>query len=137
MSVCKVQHLIQAAQFIQDAQAGYACDYCSKRQPLVFNEGKVCVEGLQRLSACHRDDLVNEMRKRHAMRIMCDPYGRSCVREVVENMNFRSYARRDDIPSAESIKTCQALSLFGRNYIDVVQCLIDRQQTVYSTVFYN
>ena len=32
------QNIVEAAQFGQDAQPGYACDYCSKRQPMAFNE---------------------------------------------------------------------------------------------------
>ena len=30
--------IIEAAQQAQDSQAGYACDYCTKRQPMAFNE---------------------------------------------------------------------------------------------------
>ena len=37
--------LIEAAQVAQDAQAGYACDYCTKRQPCAFNEAKECSKG--------------------------------------------------------------------------------------------
>ena len=32
-------------QMAQDAQAGYACDYCTKRQPMAFNEVKECCKG--------------------------------------------------------------------------------------------
>ena len=35
--------IIVAAQVAQDAQAGYACDYCSKRQPMAFQEVKQCI----------------------------------------------------------------------------------------------
>ena len=41
--------IIQAAQCAQDAQAGYACDYCNKRQPMAFNEVKECCKGHQDL----------------------------------------------------------------------------------------
>ncbi len=57
------------------------------------------------------------------------------MRAAVENTNLRAYARDDDITSAESIKTCQTVSLFGKNYVDVVERLNDRKQTLNSTVF--
>ena len=37
--------IVEAVQCSQDAQAGYACDYCSKRQPMAFNEVKECCKG--------------------------------------------------------------------------------------------
>ena len=42
--------IIQAAQVAQDAQAGYACDYCNKRQPMAFNEVKECCKGHRSLT---------------------------------------------------------------------------------------
>ena len=93
----KEKDLIEATQIAQDAQAGYACDYCSKRQPLAFNECKECVKGLQRLSERYRDDPLNKLGKRYAMRIMSDAYGKCCVRAAVENTNLLAYAREDDI----------------------------------------
>ena len=116
---CKEEDLIEATQIAQDAQAGYACDYCNKRQPLAFNECKECVKGLQRLSEKHGDDPLNKLGKRYAMRIMSDAYGKSCVRGAAENTNLRAYARSDDITLAESIQTCQTVSFFGRNYVDL------------------
>ena len=35
--VCE-DEIVRAAQVAQDAQAGYACDYCTKRPPMAFNE---------------------------------------------------------------------------------------------------
>ena len=32
--------IVSDAQIAQDAQAGYACDYCTKRPPMAFNEVK-------------------------------------------------------------------------------------------------
>ena len=108
----KEKDLVEATQIAQDAQAGYACDYCSKRQPLAFNACKEWVKGLQRLTERYRDDPLNKLGKRYAMRIMSDAYGRSCVRAAVENTNLRAYAKSNDITSAESIQTCQAVSFF-------------------------
>ena len=39
--------LIEACQVAQDAQAGYACDYSNKRQPMAFIEGKEWCKGHQ------------------------------------------------------------------------------------------
>jgi len=42
--------IIESAQVAQDAQAGYACDYCNKRQPMALNEVKECCKGHQDLT---------------------------------------------------------------------------------------
>ena len=42
--------VIRAAQVAQDAQAGYACDYCNKRQPMASNEAKERPSRIKRAS---------------------------------------------------------------------------------------
>ena len=42
---------IEAAQIAQDAQGGHACDYCTKQQPMAFNEVKESCKGHQNVSA--------------------------------------------------------------------------------------
>ena len=42
--------VVHAAQQAQYAQAGYACDYCTKGQPCAFNEVKSCCKGHTNLS---------------------------------------------------------------------------------------
>ena len=108
------KELIEATQVAQDAQAGYACDYINKRQPLAFNECKECVKGLRQLSDRYKDDPLNKLGKRYAMRITSDAYGRCCVRAAVENTHLRAYSKASgaDITCAESIKTCQTVSFF-------------------------
>ena len=46
---CDDNSIICAAQISQDAQTGYACDYCTKRQAMAFNEMKECCKGHQDL----------------------------------------------------------------------------------------
>ena len=46
----KEDEVVLAAQIAQDAQVGYACDYCTKHQPMAFNEVKECCKGHQSLS---------------------------------------------------------------------------------------
>ena len=41
--------MIEVTQMAQDSQLGYACDYCTKRQPMGFNEVRECCNGLQAL----------------------------------------------------------------------------------------
>ena len=64
--------IIQACQASQDAQAGYACDYCNKRQPMAFNEVKECCKGHDNLSEKLRGESLTYIGKRHATRLMCD-----------------------------------------------------------------
>ena len=59
------------------------------------------------------------------MRLMSDAYGKGIVRAQVENTNLRAYATQSDVTSAESFKTCPAVSFFGQNYVDVVENLND------------
>ena len=105
--------MVEATQIAQDAQAGHACDYCSKRQPMAFNECREACKGHRKLAATISAEPLNRVGKRHAMRIMSDAYGKGIVRAQVENNNLRAYAKEHDITSAESIKTCQTVSFLG------------------------
>ena len=127
--------MVEATQIAQDAQAGYACDYCSKRQPMAFNECKEACKGHRKLAEKIGKEPLNRVGKRHAMRIMSDAYGKGIVRAQVENTNLRAYAKDNDITSAESIKTCMTVSFVGRNYVEVVENLNDKKLAANSTVF--
>jgi hypothetical protein len=91
--------IIESAQFAQDAQAGYACDYCTKRLPMAFNEVQECCKGHMTLAAKVTREPINRQGKRHAIRLMNDLNGRGIVRGQVENTNLRAYykKRRSDI----------------------------------------
>ena len=52
------EEMILASQLAQDAQAGYACDYCNKRQPMAFSEVKECLKGLRGLGQRMEDNLT-------------------------------------------------------------------------------
>ena len=106
--------MIEATQIAQYAQAGYACDYCTKRQPMAFNECMECVKGHRQLASDLRQELVNRQGKRHAMRLISDAYGKGIVRAQVENTNLRAYAKKSDVTSAESFKTCKTEMFLGR-----------------------
>eukprot|EP00959_Pyramimonas_sp_CCMP1952_P365375 7652367-Pyramimonas_sp.AAC.1 len=68
--------IIKVAQVAQDAQAGCACDYCTKRQPMAFHEVKECCKGIEKLGRQLQGENVNRIGKRVAHRIMSDAYGK-------------------------------------------------------------
>ena len=119
--------IVRAAQVAQDAQAGYACDYCNKRQPMAFNEIKECCKGLQDLSSRIGGERINYVGKRHASRLMSDAYGKGIVRGQVENTNLRVNGKDNAVTHAETFRTCQTETFFGREYMNMVELLNDRQ----------
>ena len=64
--------VVTAAQVAQDAQAGYACDYCNKRQPVACNEVKEWCKGHSSLSQQVANERRNYIGKRHTTRLMSD-----------------------------------------------------------------
>ena len=88
--------MVEAMQMAQDAQAGYACDCCTKRQPMAFDKVKECCKGHNALAAHFRQEPLQRQGTRHATRIMSDAYGKGIgkgiVRGHVENTNLRAYA---------------------------------------------
>ena len=117
--------IIKVAQIAQDAQAGYACDYCTKRQPMAFHEVKECCKGIEKLGRQLQGETTNRFGKRVANRIMSDAYGKGIVRGQVECANLRAFARTDDVTAAESLKSCETTAFYGREYVDLVERLAD------------
>ena len=107
--------IIQAAQVAQDAQAGYACDYSNKRQPMRFNEVKECCKGHTVMAETIAREPVNTQGKRHAVRIMNDLYGEGIVRGQVENAILLAYSRKDGVTAAEASMTCRTNGFYCRN----------------------
>ena len=101
------QTMINAAQVAQDAQAGYACDYQNKRQPMACNEIKECCKGHAVLGKQVARQRVSKIAKRHASRLMSDAYGKGIVRGQVEIASLRVHAREDDVTFAEAPRTSQ------------------------------
>ena len=120
--------MVQAAQCSQDAQAGYACDYCNKRQPMAFNAVKECCKGHVNLGGKLSGRKLNYIGKRHASRLMSDAYGKGIVRGQAENTNLRANNKENAVTHAESFRTCQTEAFYGREYLDLVQLLNDRRQ---------
>ena len=122
----KEADIIKAFQVAQDAQAGYACDYSNKRQPLAFNEIRECCKGHSDLNAKLNGESVNYIGKRHAMRLMSDAYGKGIVRGQVECANLRANNKEATVTHAESFRTSQTQAFYGREFCDLVQELNDR-----------
>ena len=118
--------IIEAAQVAQDAQAGYACDYCTKRQPMAFNEVKECCKGHMTLAANIAREPINKQGKRHAIRLINDLNGKGIVRGQVENSNLRAYSKKGCVTAAEAIMTAFSEAFYGRNYVDVIEALQDK-----------
>ena len=126
--------MVEAMQVAQDAQAGYACDYCTKRLPMAFNDVKECCKGYSTSAENISQEALQHQGKRHATRNMNDAYGKGIVRGQVENTNLCAYSIANDVTSTESIKTCKTVSLSGANYVDVIQRLNDRVVAARNTV---
>ena len=123
---CLKQHddmIIEAAQVGQDAQAGYACGYCTKLQPMAFNDVKECCKGHRTLSTQTATEHINRIGRRHAIRSTSEADGKGTVRGEVENTNLRAYSKSHDVSSAEAIHTSLATFLFGREFENMVQIL--------------
>ena len=88
------EFVVTAAQIAQDAQAGYDCDYCNKRQPVGCNEVKEWCKGHSALPQQAARERRNYIGKRHATRLMCDARKEGIVRSHVESTNLR--ARHSD-----------------------------------------
>ena len=86
--------IIESAQIAQDAQAGYACDYCTKRQPMAFNEVKECCKGHMTLAAKIAQEPINKQGRRQAIRLINDLNNKGIVRGQVENTNLRAYYKK-------------------------------------------
>jgi len=127
--------MVEACQCSQDAQAGYACDYCSKRQPMAFNEVKECCKGHCSLNESLAGERVNYIGKRHATRFMSDAYGKGIVRGQAENTNLRAYSHVNDVTFAETMKTSRCVAFHGKEYLQMVERLNDAKTEEHSTAF--
>jgi len=120
--------IIMAAQLAQDAQAGYACDYSNKRQPMAFNEVKECCKGHSDLSARLQGQSINKVGKRHALRLMSDAYGKGIVRGQTENRNLCANHKENDVTHAETFRTSPTEAFMGREYVSTIELLNDKRR---------
>ena len=72
--------------------------------------------------------------KRHASRLMSDAYGKGIVRGQAECTNLRAYSTANDVIHAETFRTSQTESFYGKEYVNVVEGLSYRKPTVDKTI---
>ena len=119
----------------QDAQAGYACDYCNKRQPMAYNEVKECCKGHEDLSEQIRGEPVSVCGKRHMNRLVSDSYGKAVVRSQTECTLLRTGYKENAVTAAETFRTAQTESFFGREDVQTVERLNDGVTTKQSRAY--
>ena len=98
--------IIDIVQNNQNAQAGYACDYCAKNQALAFNEVCQCCKGYETLTKKLSGESKNHLAGRLRKRLLSDALGKGIVRGQVENTNLRVHGKDHDVTAAECFRTC-------------------------------
>ncbi len=106
-----------AAQVAQDAQVGYTCDYQNKRNPIAVHEVKEWMKGHAVLTEQLKGESTAYIGRRHAQRLVSDLYGKGIVRGSVECTNLLTHCTRQDVTSAEMIKTARTATFPGSAYV--------------------
>ena len=106
-----VWSLALQAQRTQAAQAGYACDYMNKRNPIAVHEVNAWMAGQQHLYEELKDTKTGYLGARAAKRLITDCYGRGVVRGAVESTKLILDSQHSDPTHAESIKTAQVADI--------------------------
>jgi len=104
---------IEAAQYAQDAQIGYSCDYQSKRSARSCNETKEYVKGHKDIHTALVDKPIRVIGKRHVTRLCSDAYGKGIVRSLQESTNLRVCSKDSDVLFAESFRTSGTVAFPG------------------------
>ena len=119
-----------AAQRAQDAQTGYACDYCGKNQPMAYKEIKEFRKGHQNLHAAHAQEAPGKLGRRHVSRFLSDAYCKGIVRGQVECCNLRATYQETYAVAAESLRTSATVAFPGAQYLAFVKQVQDRTNAV-------
>ena len=114
-----------AAQRAQDAQTGYACDYCSKSQPMAYKEIQEFRKGHQQLHEKFGTEAPQKLGRRHVSRFLSDAYCKGVVRGQVECCNLRASYREDYAVAAECMRTSRTVSFMGAQYLGLVEQLVE------------
>ena len=121
-----------AVQRAQDAQTGYCSDYCAKNQPMAFHEIREFQKGHCKLHTeiLQRGDSLENVGKRHAMRIMSDAYCKGIVRGQVECCNLRANHVEETAVAAERITTAVMQDFPGHAFLNAVRRQADKEDAV-------
>ena len=122
-----VWSLALQAQRTQAAQAGYACDYMNKRNPIAVHEVNAWMAGQQRLYEELKDTKTGYLGARAAKRLMTDCYGRGVVRGAVESTKLILDSQHSDPTHAESIKTAQVTEISLHFPMELLKHIADRR----------
>ena len=121
-----LRELTQQAQVNQAAQAGYACDYQNKRNPIAVNEVQEWRKSQQDLEAeLQGNTSAGYVGARASKRLMTDIFARGVVRGSVECANLIDNASASDPTTAEAIKTAQVAEMSLRNGTELLQAATD------------
>ena len=66
---------------------------------------------------------------------MSDAYGKGIVRGQVENTNLRACGKENAVTHAETFRSSQTESFFGREYLGIVELLNDKRPPAGKTTF--
>ena len=121
-----LREMTQQAQVNQAAQAGYACDYSNKRNPIAVNEVQEWKKSQKDLEAELQNNASSGyVGARVSKRLMTDAFARGVVRGSVECANLIDHAGRDDPTAAEAIKTAQVAEMSLKTGMELLQAAID------------
>ncbi|CAE7884687.1 unnamed protein product, partial [Symbiodinium sp. KB8] len=121
-----LREMTQQAQVNQAAQAGYACNYSNKRNPIAVNEVQEWKKSQKDLEAELQNNASSGyVGARVSKRLMTDAFARGVVRGSVECANLIDHAGRDDPTAAEAIKTAQVAEMSLKTGMELLQAAID------------
>ena len=115
--------MVIAAAKCQAAQAGYACDYATKRLARGFQEVKEHIKGHHSMpqTVAKEQRTPAYLGKRHAARILSDAYGKDVVRSQQERTNLNANAKDIDPTAAETIRTSQREPFPGNELLAYIE----------------
>ena len=116
------------AQRTQSAQAGYACDYMNKRNPIAVHEVNAWTAGQQHLYEELKETKTGYLGARATKRLITDCYGRGVVRGAVESTKLILDSQHNDPTHAESIKTAQVTDICLRFPMQLLEHIADGRQ---------
>ena len=132
LSAAQRRAVAGAVQRAQDAQTGYCSDYCAKNQPMAFHEIREFQKGHCKLHAeiLQRGDSLENVGKKHAMRIMSDAYCKGIVRGQVECCNLRANHVEETAVAAERVTTAVMQDFPGHAFVNAVRRQTDKEDAV-------
>ena len=126
------KEMLESVQNTQDAQAGYACDYTTKRAARSVNESKEAMKGLRKLGKTLYDSesSIATIGRRLCLRLLNDTYGKGIVRSNQESMNLRLHYNETYVLKAESFSTSPTVIFPGRDLCSWREAIFENREHV-------